>query len=360
MDVSNLLENQIPLLDPHTFSKLSLVSHAHGDHVAFNPYSRTRIIVCTPETADIIKLRTRENALTFIKAEYEKKFNLHEKLKETFSKNSILSIQFDDYNESFKDIFITFFPAGHILGSAQILIEVENGKSLLYSGDFKLQKGLSCDPLVFPKLNKQIDFLIMESTFAKSKYIFPELNVIQHDIIKFCNETLDDGYLPILLGYSLGKSQEIIKILQDQDFNIIVHGSIFNISNLYKKHGVSLGQYFKYSQDIVNSSAIGKRSVIIIPPHFYKHKMVTNIVNRKVGVCTGWAIDSSAKYMHNADTAFALSDHADYKDLLEYAQTVNAKKTFVLHGFSKELSWDLNKLKIDAEPFSNTQELRLF
>jgi hypothetical protein len=105
---------------------------------------------------------------------------------------------------------ITLLPAGHIFGSAMSLIEAE-GASLLYTGDFKLRKGLSAEPCE----PQHADLLIMETTYGRPEYRFPPTEAVMQGVIRFCKEALDNDETPVLLGYSLGKSQELLCGLGD-------------------------------------------------------------------------------------------------------------------------------------------------
>ena len=102
------------------------------------------------------------------------------------------------------DCHVTLVPAGHIIGSAQFLAESEHGR-LLYSGDFKLRPGRAAEVCAVPRA----DILIMETTFGLPKYRLPPAEGVIADMVRFCRETLAAGAVPVLLGYSLGKAQEI-------------------------------------------------------------------------------------------------------------------------------------------------------
>ena len=101
---------------------------------------------------------------------------------------------------------LTLLPAGHILGSAMALIEA-GGSSLLYTGDFKLRPGLCAEPCA----PRRADVLVMETTFGRPAYRFPPASVVMGEIVRFCRETVESGATPVLLAYSLGKSQELLR-----------------------------------------------------------------------------------------------------------------------------------------------------
>ena len=104
-----------------------------------------------------------------------------------------------------RDSSAELFPAGHIFGSAQLWLGTGSG-SFLYTGDFKLRHGKSAEPAEW----KQADSLIMETTYGLPRYRFPRPSEVMDQIVAFCRETLEEGAVPVLLGYSLGKAQEIL------------------------------------------------------------------------------------------------------------------------------------------------------
>ncbi|MGZ5544856.1 MAG: MBL fold metallo-hydrolase, partial [Limisphaerales bacterium] len=170
-------------LDPHepktSRHELTFVSHAHSDHTALH-----REIILSAPTSKLMHAR--------ISGEWI------ERILEFNQKQTIRAPtgQFFD---------VTLTPAGHIFGSAMSLIEC-GGESLLYTGDFKLRRGLSAEPCVPVKA----DTLIMETTYGQPKYRFPPTAEVIQGVIRFCREALDNDETPVLLGYSLGKSQEIL------------------------------------------------------------------------------------------------------------------------------------------------------
>ena len=113
---------------------------------------------------------------------------------------------------AFGDFSIEIFPAGHILGSSQILLE-NNGSSLLYTGDFKPRSSLTAEKIII----KNADYLIMESTVGQPRYVFPSRNLIIEKLLESIHKCLRKEILPVLYVYQLGKGQEITKILTDNN-----------------------------------------------------------------------------------------------------------------------------------------------
>lgn len=304
-------------LDPWDAKRLAFVSHAHSDHIA--PHEE---IIVSERTARLMQARlpgTRtEHVLRFGEA------------------------------RTVRDVDVTLLPAGHIFGSAQILISV-NGETLLYTGDFKLRPGKSAEPAEW----RQADTLIMETTFGRPRYRFPPTEQVIGKIVEFCRETLDDGAVPVLLGYSLGKAQEILCSLDGAGLTPMLHGSVYKMTRIYQQFGQSFCNYLRYKAGDV----AGK--VLICPPSAKGSRMLEKIPSKRVAMITGWAIDPNAMYRYQVDAAFPLSDHADYDDLLRYVDLVRPKRVLTLHGFAAEFARDLRERGIEAWALSEENQMEL-
>lgn len=243
---------------------------------------------------------------------------------------------------------ITLLPAGHIFGSAMSWIKVER-ETLLYTGDFKLKTGLSaekCEP-------RPADILIMETTYGRPHYQFPPTAGVIQGVIRFCREALDNDETPVLLGYSLGKSQELLCGLGDAGLPIMLHGTVHKLTKIYEQFGQCFPAYEKYEAD----TARGK--VLLCPPNVANSAMLRNLGRTRIAVLTGWAVDPNCRFRYQAHAAFPLSDHADFPDLIEFVKRVEPKKVFTLHGFAAEFAQTLRDLGYDAQPLSQEDQLAL-
>ncbi len=306
-------------LDPWDAKRFAFVSHAHSDHIA--PHEE---VIVSERTARLMQARMpgkrHEHVLPF-----GERRRVH-------------------------DVDLTLLPAGHIFGSAQSFIESENG-SLLYTGDFKLRPGRSAEATAW----KHADTLIMETTYGLPKYRLPPTEQVINQIVAFCRDALEEGEVPVLLGYSLGKAQEILCSLSDADLMPMLHGSVFAMTRIYEQFGQSFCQYVRYNANDV----AGK--VLICPPSANRSRMLEKIPRKRVAMISGWAIDPNAVYRYQVDAAFPLSDHADYDDLIRYVDLVQPKRVLTLHGFAAEFARDLRDRGIEAWALSeqNQMELRL-
>ena len=242
---------------------------------------------------------------------------------------------------------ITLLPAGHILGSAQVLVETEEGR-LLYTGDFKRRESLTCEMAGTAKA----ETLVMECTFGHPRYAFPPVERVREEILTFCRQSLSEGMTPILLAYSLGKSQELLAILTGSGMDVAVHRSIGVMSAVYEKHGIDLGKYTLWNGKNYQGKAL------IIPPN--SRLSGQKVENSRSAVISGWAMDSSAIYRNRCDAAFPLSDHADHGELIEHVEESGARRVFTVHGFTEEFAADLRYLGINALALGGGNQLELF
>jgi len=215
-----------------------------------------------------------------------------------------------------------------------IFVHEEHG-TLLYTGDFKLRPSLAAEPCATPRA----DLLIMETTFGLPKYVFPPAEQVAADLVKFCRDALAERVTPVLLAYTLGKTQELQLLLGQAGLPVMLHPQAARLSAIYEKSGLELPPYREY--DAVQYGG----HVIIAPP---QDRLIYEIHPRRTAVATGWALDSSAKYRYGCDAAFPLSDHAGYDDLLAFVDAVQPKKVLTLHGFAREFAATLRARGIEA------------
>jgi DNA ligase-1 len=311
-------------LDPHEpqlAPEKVFVSHAHSDHVAAH-----REVILNAPTAKLMQARVpgkrHEHILNFGETR-----------------------TFEAGEESFQ---ITLLPAGHIFGSAMALIE-SGGESLLYTGDFKLRSGLSAEPCE----PRRADILIMETTYGRSQYVFPPTQDVLQGIDRFCREALDNDETPVLFGYSLGKSQEILCGLADAGLPLMLHGSVYKLTQIYEQFGQCFPKYERYQA----GTARGK--VLLCPPNVINSAMLRNLGKTRTAILTGWAVDPNCRFRYQCDAAFPLSDHADFPDLINMVKQVQPKKIYTLHGFAADFAQTLRKLGYDAQSLSQDEQLAL-
>jgi DNA ligase-1 len=306
-------------LDAHFPVARSFVSHAHSDHTATH-----REIVCSAGTARLMRARVPGERIEHV-------------------------LPFGQTEALTSDCTITLYPAGHIFGSAQALLQHAEHGRLLYTGDFKLRRGLSAEPCVTPAT----DVLIMETTFGRPHYVFPPTAQVLGDIANFCHETLSEGGVPVLFGYSLGKSQEILSSLAAAHLPVMLHPQTFKLTRIYEEFGIRFPEFRAFSSDEVAGH------VVICPPQARGSTFVRQIPRARTAMITGWAIDPSAIFRYQCDAAFPLSDHADYPDLLKFVDAVKPQRVLTLHGFAREFAQTLRERGFDAWAIGEDNQLEL-
>ncbi len=303
-------------LDPGRKQDAGVVTHAHSDHAGWH-----RETILTAATAALMTSRLGKPTGTVNAVEY------HQPL-------------------TFRNHRITLLPAGHVLGSAQVFLEAGE-ESLLYTGDFKLRPGLTAEAAVMVPA----ETLILETTFGLPGYRLPPVEVTVAEILAFCRKALEDGCHAVLLAYSLGKAQELLARLAGSDLPIAVHPAVHRICRIYESLGV---RFPDFEEHLAESSLPG---VLIYPPN--ARSRLAGTKNARTAVVTGWALDPRARYRYRCDAAFALSDHADYDELLECVNRVNPKRVYTVHGFVEEFAADLRRRGVEAWALGGGNQLEL-
>jgi DNA ligase 1 len=304
-------------LDPWEAKDFAFVSHAHSDHIA--PH---REIIVSERTARLMQARLpgkrREIVLPF------------------------------GQERNVRGMRVTLFPAGHIFGSAQFFLRTQDD-SLLYTGDFKLRHGQSAESAEWTAA----DTLIMETTYGLPRYRLPPTEEVIAQVVAFCRDAIDNNEVPVLLGYSLGKAQEILCALAGAELTPMLHGAVYQMTRIYEQYGQKFCEYVRYRANDV----AGK--VLICPPSANRSPMLEKIPRKRVAMISGWAVEPNAIYRYQVDAAFPLSDHADYDDLLHYVDLVKPKRVFTLHGFAGHFAQDLRARGIEAWALTEENQLEL-
>lgn len=305
-------------LDPQGPRPVAFVSHAHSDHIGHHEH-----VLATAATAAMMQLRGRSGA-RFRSLPFRRPTPLGA-------------------------CTVTLYPAGHILGSAQILVE-HAGRRLLYSGDFKLRPGRSAEPAEVP----EADVAIMETTFGRPQYRFPPVEAVADEIVTFCRAAVGAGEVAVLFCYSLGKGQELLAWLDPVKEHLWLHPAHAEMARLYRDHGVILPEHRIYSP----GSRL-ERAVLLCPPGARRAPWLAKIRRARTAYVSGWAVCRGAERRFGTDRCFPLSDHADYDDLLEYARRTRAASILTVHGFASEFARDLRARGIAARSLNEPAPAQL-
>jgi DNA ligase-1 len=304
-------------LDPRDAKRFAFISHAHSDHIA--PHEE---IIISEATARLLQSRLPGQRIEHV-------------------------LPFGE-EQTVHGIDVTLLPAGHIFGSAQCFLALCD-ETLLYTGDFKLRLGKSAEQAQW----RQADTLIMETTFGLPRYRFPPTEQVIDQMVAFCRETIAIGNVAVLLGYSLGKAQEILCSLEGAGLTPMLHGSVYQMTRVYEQFGQSFCKYVRYNPNDV----AGK--VLICPPSANRSQMLERIPRKRVAMISGWAVDPTAVYRYQVDAAFPLSDHADYDELIRYVELVQPRRVLTLHGFAAAFARDLRARGVEAWALSEENQMEL-
>jgi hypothetical protein len=304
-------------LDPTLVRAEAVISHAHSDHVR-----RHAAATATSATAALVL--------------------------ERYSRRMQVTVQPFGVPFTRGSHQITLYPAGHVLGSAQVLVD-DGSRRLLYTGDLRLRPSRTAEPVEIPSA----DVLIIDSTFGHRRYVFPPDDAVVDAIIAFCEQAFAAGATPVLLAYSLGKAQEAVAHLHQRGLAVAVHRTVAPMNAIYRAHGVVLPD----CQEL--SAPLAPRTAVVAPPQARREPAIAALGRTRTAMLTGWAMDGGARFRYRTDAAFPLSDHCGFDDLLSYVEQVGAREVHTVFGFDHELAAELRLRGIDAFPAGRPAQLAL-
>ncbi len=308
-------------LDARRKRPCGFVSHAHADHLG--RHERT---IATRATAALARHRLGDRKTgEVLPVAYRAPFGLGE-------------------------LTLELFPAGHVLGSAQLRITLPGGLTVGYTGDLCTEPTRTAEPAeVMP-----CDVLLTESTFGMPRYVFPPKEEVLAAVRGFVDGALSDGATPVLLGYALGKAQEILKHLGELGYACRAHPAVHAVNEVYEAEGVPLPNVRPLGPEGPSAG-----EVVVAPPQLARSAIIARIRPRRTAVLTGWAVDG-ARWFGGVDASFPLSDHADFPSLVRYARATGASRVFTLHGHAAELAKELRREGLRAEPLVESPQMELW
>ncbi|MFI5282047.1 MAG: MBL fold metallo-hydrolase RNA specificity domain-containing protein [Candidatus Dormibacterales bacterium] len=301
-------------LDPPVVRNFAFISHAHTDHAR-----RHREALLTPQTLALIPAHRRPRGWRML-----------------------------GYGEPMRRgrACITLFPAGHMLGSAQLLFE-DMGVKLLYTGDVKLRQPTGEPATAVPAA----DVLIVESTYGRPHFRFGDPDSTVEQIARWCRLALDSRVTPVLLCHALGKTEEVMLALARYGFTFALEKRCVPCARDYATAGRSL-------PDWVELDGEAPRGRVVIAPPSGKDE-VRRLGRYRTGLVSGWAKDPEFARLFGADAAFDLSDHCDFDELIEVVERSGADQVYTVHGFTEDFARSLRKRGIRASALEATEQLAL-
>ncbi len=280
-------------LDSTRKRESSVISHAHSDH-----RGRHRRPVVTPNTLLLLR----------------------DYLKNTDPVALPYGEPFDTPTHT-----ITLYPAGHCLGSAQTLVVSKaTGRRLLYTGDIKTR----LSPANEPAEPVQADTLVIESTYGHPDYVFPPHEQTLAAASRTLRAWLSQGQRPVLLGWRLGKAQELLYHLLSDGFEVIAESGIYQAAEAYQEAGVEFpGRFTAFNGHWPDGA------VALFPPG-RSTQSLKEYRSLRIMEVTGWAAaDNLRSWRRQADVSIPFSDHADFNDLLAYVDAVKSQRVYTVYGF---------------------------
>ncbi|MBD8018636.1 ligase-associated DNA damage response exonuclease [Kaistella pullorum] len=297
-------------LDPWRPVDLAVISHGHGDHAKWG----MKKYLCHDFTKPILQHRISPD----------------------------IEVQSLPYGEqiSINGVKLSFHPAGHIVGSAQIRLEYK-GYVSVFSGDYKVQDDGLSTPFEIVRCNE----FVTESTFGLPIYNWLEPEQYAEQMKNWHLMNKEQGKTSVFIGYSLGKAQRIMKAVEGCG-KIFVHNSVAKINEAIESSGIQLPEYkpVYFNEDLKKIN----NEIVIVPPALLDSNMIRKIPNRATGLCSGWMQVRGSRRWRSADAGFAISDHADWTGLLDTVKATGAEKVHVTHGQTAVFSKYLNELGIEA------------
>lgn len=301
-------------IDPSRPVPRALVTHGHADH-ARGGHGAT---IATPATLAIMKLRYATSSGA-VPAEYGEAVPLG------------------------GGVTATFLPAGHVLGSAQVLLE-HAGERVIITGDYKRAPDPTCAPFAVTPC----DIFITEATFGLPVFTHPPIG---EEIGKLLAARAANPDASILVGaYALGKAQRVIAELRAAGHGetIWLHGAMEAMCRLYEEHGVALGD-LRLVSDASSKDAM-RGAIILAPPSALNDRWSRRLPDPVTAMASGWMRVRQRARQRGVELPLVISDHADWGELTRTILEVNPQETWITHGREEALlRWcELNQRRARA------------
>ncbi|WP_298023254.1 ligase-associated DNA damage response exonuclease [uncultured Parasphingopyxis sp.] len=280
-------------IDPSQPKPRALVTHGHADHARGGHGE----VWATPETLAIMDVRYGEQAAW--------------------------PVAYGEMHD-FGDVTARFVPAGHVLGSAQIVLD-HGGERVVISGDYKRRP----DPTCAPFEPVPCDIFITEATFGLPVFRHPET---RHEIAKLLDSLAANSDRCVLVGaYALGKAQRVITELRaaGHDAPIYIHGALQRLCDLYAEYGVDLGE-LRPATDADKDEMRG--SIVVAPPSALNDRWSRRLPEPITAMASGWMRVRQRARQRNVELPLILSDHADWDELTDTLRELRPKEVWVTHG----------------------------
>lgn len=296
---------------------LAIITHGHADHARFGHHK----VIATPETIAIMKARYGDDcAKEFYELPYRTPLEMG-------------------------GLKIILYPAGHVLGSAQILLD-DGQTRIVVTGDYKRGHDSTCDDYeIVP-----CDILVTEATFGLPVFQHPDPKQEIQKLIQSVNDNPERAHL--VGAYALGKGQRVIKLLREAGYGkpIFLHGAQRKLCDLYQSYGIDLGVLDTIGH---KNKADFAGEIIIAPPSALKDKWSRRFPDPVIATASGWMQVKQRARQRGVELPLIISDHCDWNELIQTIHDTGAKTIWVTHGRDDALvHYCKTTLGLDAEPLS--------
>lgn len=249
------------------------------------------------------------------------------------------------------DAVASFHPAGHVLGSAQVRIEVGN-EVWVISGDYKCDDDPSCEP--FEPV--PCDVFITEATFALPIYRWDSIEQVMDQLMLWWQANEAAGKASVIFCYALGKAQRLLAEIGRRSARpVFVHGAIDALLPAYRDAGIALAETLTVLEQPKEKNFAGE--LVIAPPSAFGSTWMRRMGDYGTAFASGWMRVRGHRRRRGFDEGLVLSDHADWPGLLQAIEATGARKVYATHGYSDTLARYLKEQRdIDAEPLETLFE----
>lgn len=294
----------------------AVITHAHGDHARWG----MRHYLATPQSEGILRARIGAD----------------------------LPLQTLPYGETLNHhgVTLSFHPAGHVLGSAQVRLEYR-GEVWVASGDYKVEPDGTCAAFEPVRCHT----FITESTFGLPFYRWPSQARVFSDINDWWRANAAAGKPSVLFCYAFGKAQRILHGLDESIGPIVVHGAVEPLNQVYREAGVYLPETL-YAGDLPKNDPRLKHALVLAPPSAGGSTWMRRFGDYADAFASGWMLLRGTRRRRGVDRGFVLSDHADWPGLLWAIEQTGAERVIATHGSIATLGRYLREERgLDAQGF---------
>lgn len=235
-----------------------------------------------------------------------------------------------------KDAIVSFHPAGHVPGSAQIKVTVA-GETWVASGDYKIED----DGLSEPFEPQKCDHFITESTFGLPVFRWRTQAAIADEINTWWQSCAAAGKTAFLGAYSLGKAQRLLSMLDPAVGPILTHGAVEATNAILRAQGITLPATKQLTKDV--DPKTHKGAIVLAPPSALGSTWAKRFGPQENAFASGWMQLRGVRRRRAGDRGFVISDHADWSGLLSAITETGAENIYVTHGYTDVFARYLNE-----------------